>query len=65
MEKISRLYRLRNDEVLQKNKKRTNLTYKERKVNWIGYILLWNRLLKHVTEGKLQERSDAKTKEKT
>jgi len=32
METISRLYRLRNDEVLQKNKKRTNLTYKKGKL---------------------------------
>jgi hypothetical protein len=47
-------------------KKQSNLTNKKkRKVNWIGYILLRNRLLKQVTEEKLQERSDVKTKKKT
>jgi len=35
-----------------------------RKANWIGHILLMNCLLKHVNEGKIQERSEGKTKQK-
>jgi len=31
-------------------------TIKERKANWIGHILHRNCLLKHITEGKIQER---------
>jgi hypothetical protein len=47
-------------------KKQSNiLTNKITKANWIGYILLRDRLLKHVTEGQLQERSDTKTKKTT
>ena len=37
----------------------------KRKVNWIGHILHRNCLLKHITEGKIQERSDGKTRKKT
>ena len=31
-------------------------TTKIRKVNWIGHILHRNYLLKHITEGKVEER---------
>jgi hypothetical protein len=30
-------------------------TIKRRKANWIGHILCRNCLLKHVTEGKIEE----------
>jgi len=31
----------------------------------VGHILRWNCLLKHVIEGKIEERSDGKTRKKT
>ena len=48
------------EEVLQRDKEeRNNLhTVKRRKTNWIGYILRRNCLLKYVTEGKIEERTD-------
>jgi hypothetical protein len=47
---------VRNEEVLQTVKEERNIlhTIKERKADWIGYILRRNCLLKHVTEGKLE-----------
>jgi hypothetical protein len=35
---------------------------KKRKVNWIRHILLWNCLLKHVIEGKIEKRNGRKTR---
>ena len=51
---------MRNEEVLQRVKKEKNIlhTVKRRKTNWIGYILRRNCLLKYVTEGKIEERTD-------
>jgi hypothetical protein len=37
---------------------------KGRKGNWIGHILLVNCLLKHLTEGKIERRSEWKTGKK-
>jgi len=38
-----------------KEKRNTSHTIGQRKVNWIGHILLRNCLLKHVIEGKGRE----------
>jgi hypothetical protein len=46
-EKISGTDRVRNEEGLQRVKK-------ERKVNWVGHVLLRNCLLKHIIEGKIE-----------
>jgi hypothetical protein len=58
MEKISWTDRKRNEEVLHRVKEERNIvhTIKRRKANWIGHILRRNCLLKHVIEGKLEER---------
>jgi len=47
---------VKNEEELYraKDKRDTVRTLKRRKSNWIGHILRRNRLLKHVTEGKIQ-----------
>jgi hypothetical protein len=44
-------------EVLYRVKEERNIihTIKRRKANWIGHILHRNCLLKHVTEGKIEE----------
>ena len=57
MEKINWTDRVRNEEVLQRVKKDRNIihTVKRRKVNWISHILCRNCLIKHVTEGKIEE----------
>jgi hypothetical protein len=49
---------VRNEEVLDRVKEERNIvhTIKRRKANWIGHILRGNCLLKHVIEGKLEER---------
>jgi hypothetical protein len=58
MEKISWTDRVRNEEVLHRVRERNILhTIKRRKTNWIGHILRRNCLLKHVIEGKLEERT--------
>jgi len=31
-------------------------TIKRRKANWLGHILHWNRLLKHIIKGKIDGR---------
>ena len=55
MEKISWTDRVRNEEELQTVKERNILhIIKRRNVHWIGHILLWNCLLKHNIEGKIQ-----------
>jgi hypothetical protein len=58
MEKISWTDRVRNEEVLHRVKEERNILHKikRRKANWIGHILRRNCLLKHVIEGKLEER---------
>jgi hypothetical protein len=55
MEKISWTDCVRS-EVLHRVKEDRNIlqTIKTRKVNWIGYILRRNCLLKHVIEGNIQ-----------
>jgi hypothetical protein len=47
-------------EVLHRVKEERNIlhTIKRRKTNWIGHILRRNCLLKHVTEGKLERRTE-------
>ena len=62
MEKISWTDRVRNEEVLEESR-RTGISYKK-KTNWIGHILRRNCLLKHVIEGKIEGRSDGKTRKK-
>jgi hypothetical protein len=51
---------LRNEEALHRIKEPRNILHKikRRKSNWIGHILLRNCLLKHVIEGKLEERTE-------
>jgi hypothetical protein len=53
---------VQNEEVLLtvKEKRSTLQTINKRKANWIGHILCRNCLLKHVTEGKTEGRSDWK-----
>jgi hypothetical protein len=60
MEKISWTDRVRNEEVLHRVKEERNIlhTIQGRKANWIGHILRRNCLLKHVTEGKLEGRTE-------
>jgi hypothetical protein len=62
MEKISWTDRVRNEEILHSIKEERNIlhTIKRRKANWIGHILRRNCLLKHVIEGKLEERIEMK-----
>jgi hypothetical protein len=56
MEKISWTDRVRNEEVLQRDKEERNIlqTVKRRKDNWIGYIWRGKWLLKHVIGGKIE-----------
>jgi hypothetical protein len=58
MEKISWTDRVRNEEVLHRDKEERNIahTIKRRKANWIGHILRRKCLLKHVIEGKIEGR---------
>jgi hypothetical protein len=63
MEKISWTDRVRNEKVLQES--RPEITYlvhtiNRRKANWIGHTLRKNCLLKHVSEGKTEERIEVK-----
>jgi hypothetical protein len=60
MGKISWTDRVRNEEVLHRVKEENNIlhTIIRRKANWIGHILHRNCLLKHVTEGKLEGRTE-------
>jgi hypothetical protein len=68
MEKISWTDRVRNEEVLHRVKEQRNIvhTIKRRKANWIGHILHRNCLLKHVIDGKLDDRkkNDGKSRKK-
>jgi hypothetical protein len=56
IEKISLIDRVRNGEVLQKEKEDRNILHatKRMKAHWIGHILRRNCILKHVIEGKIE-----------
>jgi len=58
MENISWTDRVKNEKVLHRVKEERNTlrTIKKRKANWIGHMLRRNCLLKHVIEGKTEER---------
>jgi len=58
---------VKNEEVFHRVKEERKIlnAIKRRKANWIDHILRKNCLLKHVTEGKVERRSDVKTKKKT
>jgi hypothetical protein len=58
MDNISWTDCVRNQEICERVKEERNILHaiKRRKANWIGHILCRNCLLKHVTEGKLEER---------
>jgi hypothetical protein len=60
MEKISWTDRVRNKDVLHRVKEEKNILHRiyRRKANWIGHILRRNCLPKHVTEGKLEGRTE-------
>jgi hypothetical protein len=62
MEKINWTDRVRNEEVLHRVKEERNKVHivKRRKANWIGHILCRNCVLKHVIEGKIEEREKKK-----
>jgi len=47
------------EDVLHRVKEKRNILHK-RKDSWIGHILLRNCLLKHVIEGKIEGRIEAK-----
>jgi len=49
---------VKNEEILHRVKEERSIlnTIKRRKANWIGHILRRNCLLKHVTEGKIENR---------
>jgi ribosomal protein L35 len=51
---------VRNEEVLPrvKEKRNTLRTRKRQKANWNGHILRRNCLLKHINEGKIEERKE-------
>jgi len=55
-----------NEVALQGAKEEMNIlqTIHRRKANWIGHILRRDCLLKHVIEGKIEGRSDGKTRNK-
>jgi hypothetical protein len=56
MEKISWTDRVRNEEVLHRNKEERNIvpTIKRRKANWLGHIFRRSCLIKHAIEGKIR-----------
>jgi hypothetical protein len=56
MGKISWTAHVRNEEVLLRVKKQTNILHeiRKRKAKWIGHILRRNCLLQRVIEGKIQ-----------
>jgi hypothetical protein len=58
METISWTDHVKNADILCRAKEERNIlhTIKRRKANWIGHNLCRNCLLKHVTEGKIDER---------
>ena len=56
MEKISWTDRVRNEEVLLRVSEQRNIlhTIIGWKANWIGHILRWKCLLKHIIEGQIE-----------
>ena len=58
MENIIWTLRVRNEEVLQREKEERNIlqTIKRRKAKWIVYILRRSCLIKNIIEGKAEER---------
>jgi hypothetical protein len=58
IEKVSSTDSVKNEEVIRRVKEERNIrhTIKRRKVNWIGHVLRRNCLVKHVIEGKVEER---------
>jgi hypothetical protein len=51
---------LKNEEALQTVKEERNILYKikRRKANWIGHIMCRNWLVKHVTEGGIEGKTE-------
>jgi hypothetical protein len=62
MQKISWTDRVRNEEVLHGVKEERNIlrTLQIRKANWTGHILRGNYFLKHVIEGKIEQKRNNK-----
>ena len=57
MEKTSWTDRVSNEIVLHRGKEERNILRTTKRMNnWIGHILCWNCLLKHVIEGKIESR---------
>jgi hypothetical protein len=56
MEKIIWTDRVRNEEVLHRDKEERNIvhTVKRRKANWIGHILHRHCCLAHIIEGRIE-----------
>jgi hypothetical protein len=40
-------------------------TVKTRKADWIRHVFRMNRILKHITEGKIEAKSGGKTRKET
>jgi hypothetical protein len=59
---ISGTDRVKNEKILHTVKEKKNIVgaIKRRKHNWTGHILRRNRLLNHVTEGKIQRDDEEK-----
>jgi len=57
---------VKNEEVFRRVKEERNILNRmnRRKANWLDKALRRNCILKHVIEGKIEERSDGKTKKK-
>jgi hypothetical protein len=61
---------MKNEVVLHRDKEERNILHikkKEGRLNWIGHVLRTNCCLrvKHVVEGKIEGRSDGKTRKRT
>ena len=67
MEKISWTDRVRNEEVLNEVKEERNIlhTLQMRKANWTRHILRANCFLKHVNEGKIEQKTSKNKKANT
>jgi hypothetical protein len=59
--------RVKNEEVLHRVTEERIILHRvnRRKANWLGKVLRRNCLLKHAIEGKIEGRSDGKTRKKT
>ena len=58
LEKASWSDRVRNEGMLPRGREELHIvhTVNTRKANWIGHILRWNCLLKHIIKGKIEGR---------